>query len=267
MFDESRLQFAVRGALIRTTVPPIDLAEIRRRRSVKREERHAGRRRRYAGIAAAAAAVVVASALLAARAPALVQSLEERYRAALIAAGIGSGAPAPMPESMRKAIIQSEVSLSQAQQRANFVIVSPVDLPHDVVRGKILVAPLAVWLKQTKAWSFDGLQVTFSYVRKDGRAFDIIADRYSTLNGPEPRYLYDSDSAGGVSANGRPIIKRYENFVWRNGDQELRAVADSTISAREIESMRIAMHGVLLPTVDSQKIGATAGRVVFYSMP
>lgn len=265
MFNEGRMQFEVREILMNATVPPIDLVEIRRRMDMQHEQPSAGRL--YARVGVAAAVVVMLGMFLASRSPALMQSLAERYRAALTAAGIGSGVPAPLPDAMRNAISQSQVSLSEAQHRANFTVVAPEGLPHDIVSRKILVAPLAVWLRQTNAWSFDGMQVTFAYARADGRTFDIIADRYSALSGPQPRYMYDSDTFQGLSRNGKPIMKRYENFVWRNGDQELRVVADPTISAREVESIRVAMHGVPLPTVDSRQVKLVRDRIVFYSMP
>jgi hypothetical protein len=264
MFNEAHMLAAVRGALTNAAVPPIDLVEIRRRISMRRE--HPAARRLLTRIAAAAAVVVVAGLLLVVRSPALMQNLEERYHAALIAAGIGV-IPMPIPDVMREAIHQTQVSLSEAQGRANFAVVAPQGLPRDIARRRILVAPLAVWTKQKNAWNFDGIQVSFVYARADGRTFDLIADRYSPLNGPVHRYIYDADTFEGLSPNGKPIIKRYETFVWRNGDQELRVVADRMISTREVERIREAMHGVALLTVDSRQAKPISDRIVFYSVP
>jgi hypothetical protein len=263
MFDDSRLHAEVRSELLSVTVPRIDLVEIRRRMNAQ-GERPSGTSS-VLRIAAAAAVVVILGLFAVERSPALVQSLEDRYHAMLVAVGIEHGVPMPIPDSLVDSIHQSLVALTEARRRANFTVIAPAGLPHDVVGRHIFIAPLAVWTKQTDAWSFDGVQVSFVYVRKDGRSFDIIADRYSPFNGPTPRYMYVVD---GVSANGRPIVKeRDENFVWRNGDQELRTHASSTLSAREIGQILAAMHGVLLPRANGTRPIQASDRVVFYSTP
>jgi hypothetical protein len=116
-----------------------------------------------------------------------------------------------------------------------------------------------VWSAKTHAWSTQGLQVTFTYVRADGRTFDIIADRYSALTQPAPRYIHDADD---IPRDGRPNLRnRRENFVWRNGDQALHVVASASISAPEINSVRKAMRGVALPRYDGPSRKPNENRV------
>lgn len=238
-------------------VPPVDLAAIRRRMSARRG-RPSGRFM-IARVAVASAAVIVAGLFLTPASPALMQSIEERYVAALHAAGIGPRIPTALPQDVRSVTNPSPVSLATAKQRANFVLVPPIGLPHDIVNRQIFAAPLAVWSKQANAWSTDGVQVTFAYVRRDGRTFDIIADRYSPLSLPAPRYIYDADDA---PRDGKPDQRgRGENFVWRNGDQVVHVVASAAISAREIAQIRAAMHGIPLPRYEGRSRLPAGNRV------
>jgi hypothetical protein len=68
-----------------------------------------------------------------------------------------------------------------------------------------------------------------------------MADDYDPRTGLPPKYIFNADEIG---PDGLP--KRYRNFAWRNGNQEMSIVADATISAAEIEAMRVAMHGIPL---------------------
>ena len=243
MFDDARAHREVRSSLMNAAVPPIDLVAIRRRMNARLER--APGRTRQARFAVASAAVIIAGLLLTAAAPALVQSIEERYVAALHAVGIGPRIPQALPQAMRMVSRPSEVSLATAKRRANFTLVPPTGLPHDLVNRKIFAAPLAVWSKESNAWNADGVQVTFSYVRADGRTFNAIADRYSAASLPAPRYVYDADD---VPRDGKPTLaNRRENFVWRNGDQALHVVTSAGINASEIDRIRKTMNGVPLP--------------------
>ncbi len=247
MFDDARARTEIRSSLMKAAIPPIDLSAIRRRMHARREYPSGSRLR--ARIAVASAAVIVAGLFLTARSPALMQSIEERYVAALHAAGIGPRIPKALPEAMR-VINPVQASLAEAKQRANFTVVAPIGLPADIVSRKVLTAPLAVWSRQTNAWTTDGLQVTFAYVRAGGRTFQIVADRYSALSLPAARYIYDADD---VPRDGKPNPRnRKENFVWRNGDQVLHVVTSAAISAREIDLIRTAMHGIPLPRHDGR---------------
>jgi hypothetical protein len=213
----------------------------------------------------ASAAAIIAGLFLTTASPALVQSIEERYVAALHAAGIGPRIQTALPRDVRRVINPSEVSLATAKQRANFVLVPPIGLPHDIVSRRIFAAPLAVWSKQANAWSTEGLQVTFAYVRRDGRAFDIIADRYSALSVPAPRYIYDVDD---VPPNDKPNRRdRRENYVWRNGDQAVHAVTSAAISAQEIDQIRAAMHGIPVPRYDGHSRKAVGQRIERFVIP
>ncbi|HEV2740258.1 MAG TPA: hypothetical protein VGU66_16880 [Candidatus Elarobacter sp.] len=244
-------------------VPPVDLAAIRRRMNAL-SERPFGRPVR-ARLALASAAAIIAGLFLTTASPALMQSVEERYAAALHAAGIGPRIPTALPQDVRSVINPSQVSLATAKQRANFVLVPPIGLPHDIANRRIFTAPLAVWSKQENAWSADGVQVTFGYVRRDGRAFDIIADRYSALSLPAPRYIYNVDD---VPRTGKPNLRdRGENFVWRNGDQMVHMVASAAISAGEIDRIRAAMHGIPLPRYDGHSRKPVENRVERFAIP
>jgi len=263
MFDDARAHAEIRSTLMNAAVPPIDLAAIRRRMSA-RSERSSGRPM-SARIAVASAAVMIAGLSFTPAAPALMQSIEERYLAALHGAGIGPRVPTALPQDVRSATNPSQVSLATAKQRANFVLVPPIGLPHDIVNRRIFAAPLAVWSKQENAWSTDGVQVTFAYVRRDGRAFDIIADRYSAPSLPAPRYIYDADDAprdGKLDRRGRG-----ENFVWRNGDQVLHVVASTAITADEIAQIRAAMHGIPLPRYEGRSHRPVGNRVERFTIP
>lgn len=263
MFDDARAHAEIRSSLMNAAVPPIDLHAIRRRMHAQRE-RPAGRLLRVR-LVVASAAVIVAGLFLTARSPALVQSIEERYAAALHAAGIGPSIPKPLPEGIRSVIKPSQVSLAEAKQRANFTVVPPAGLPPDIVSRKILAAPLAVWSRQRNAWSADGVQVTFTYIRSGGRTFNIVAARYAAPSVPAPRYIYDADD---VPRDGKPnLTNRKENFVWRNGDQALHVVTSAAISAREIDHIRTEMHGVPLPRHDGRSSRPIDNRVERFVIP
>ena len=261
MFDDARAHAEVRTSLMNADVPPIDLIAIRRRMNARREVPRARLRGR---VAAAVAATIVAGLFVTARSPALVQSLRDQYVAALHAAGIGPSIPKPVPASIRNPV-PARVSLAQAKQRANFGIVSPAGLPHDIASSTIFASPLAVWSKQSNAWDTGGVQVTFAYARADGRTFDLIASRYSALALPASRYVYDADD---VPAGGKPDRRnRREQFVWRNGDQTLRAVTSPALSAREIDDIRTAMHGTPLPRFDGTARKRAGERVERFVIP
>ncbi|MDQ6925176.1 MAG: hypothetical protein M3154_02955 [Candidatus Eremiobacteraeota bacterium] len=244
-------------------VPPVDLVTIRRRMNARRELPQ-GRRIR-GRVAIALAAAIVAGLFLTARSPALVQSVRERYVAALHAAGIGPRIPKPVPAAIRSVAAPVRVSLAKAQQQAGFTVVPPTGVPRDVVSRTVFTSPLAVWSKQQNAWNSEGVQVTFAYVRDHGRIFDIVASRYSALSVPAARYVYDADD---VPSDGKPNRRnRNEQFVWRNGDQTLRAVTSGAISAREIDRIRTAMRGVPLPRYDGPSRKPAGNRVERFVIP
>lgn len=263
MFDDARARAQVESTLMNATVPPIDLDAIRRRMSARNTARP-GRLLRTR-IAVASAAAVVAGAFLTATSPALVQTVRERYVAALHAAGIGPAIQKPLPEAIRSVSAPSRVSLARARRQANFTVVPPLALPSDVVSSTIFTSPLAVWSKQRNAWSVDGVAVTFAYVRADGRTFDVVATRYSALSLPVSRYIYDADD---VPSGGKPSqANRKEQFAWRNGDQTLRAVTSPAIGASEIDRIRAAMHGIPLPRNEGPSRTRAGARVERFAIP
>jgi hypothetical protein len=263
MLDDARTKAEVRSTLMNATVPPIDLAAIRRRMSA-RSKAPRGHRLRWRA-AAACAAAIVAGLFLTARSPALVQTVRDHYVAALHAAGIGPSIPKPVPEAIRSIAAPVRVSLEKAKQQANFAVVSPAGLPGDVVSRTIFSSPLAVWSKEKNAWSADGVQVTFAYARANGRTFDLIASRYSALGLPASRYVYDADD---VPTGGKPNrTNRGEQFVWRNGNQTLHTVTSAALSAREIDRIRTAMRGIPLPRYDGPARKQAGDRVERFVIP
>lgn len=260
MLPDVRLQNGVRHALLQQPVPPPNIAEIMRRnddRAKRSLTLSPGKR-----AATAAAAIFIAGAFLTARSPALVQNVQQRYREALVAMGIR---PMPSPPRALLGEIKPEmVTLAQAQKRANFHVVAPAGLPSDVVARKIMISPLAV-ANERGDWHFTGSQITFEYRRASGATIVLVADRYSPLDVPYPRYIYRQD---GVTASGMPIVRdRYEDFVWRNGDQVLRAQTSDGLTVREIAAIRSAMRGVALPRDDGKRRVHTRGRMKLFVHP
>ncbi|MBC5829052.1 MAG: hypothetical protein GIW98_02535 [Candidatus Eremiobacteraeota bacterium] len=50
-----------------------------------------------------------------------------------------------------------------------------------------------------------------------------------------------------AAPNGHPLLERHEHFAWRNGNQVMSVSEGEGISATEIEAIRVAMHGDVLP--------------------
>jgi hypothetical protein len=86
--------------------------------------------------------------------------------------------------------------------------------------------------------------VSFSYRRADGRGFLLIADRYDPQGERPSKYMFE---AMAPAPDGRPVLVKHERFAWRNGNQIMTAVEGHDISAREIDAIRVAMHGTAVP--------------------
>jgi hypothetical protein len=241
MFADARIKSALETLIDDIAAPPAPLAEIQRLISLPHPR--VSRRPRYTRVAMAfAAAIVLAIVALPAISPALVQTIEARYRAALQA--LGGTAPPPAPKSLVSSLTSQRATLETAQSRVSFTIVPPAGLPAGIESAKILTTPTGVYSKATHSWRVGSPAVTFSYHRSGGRSFILMADRFDPKNGPPPKYLFE---ALDPTPDGRPVIVKHENFAWRNGDQIMTAVEGEGVSAAEIETIRGAMHGIALP--------------------
>ncbi|MEO6835635.1 MAG: hypothetical protein ABI231_06990, partial [Candidatus Tumulicola sp.] len=166
---------------------------------------------------------------------------EERYRTALQALG-GIAAPAA-PASLKSSLKSQTVTLATAQSRVRFTIVPPAGLPKDVVSEKIVTTPTGVFSKATHAWRVGSPALTFTYRRAGGNTFVLLADRYDPQDGLPPKYMFE---ALDPAPDGRPVLVKHEHFAWRNGSQVMSVNAGEGLSAAEIGSIRLAMHGVAL---------------------
>lgn len=187
---------------------------------------------------AAAAAVTIAVLVLPQVSPALVQSLEMRYREALSALG-GNAPPAP-PQWIRDrlTVSESDATLASAQSRVQFTLTAPSGLPKDVVSSSIETAPVGIYSRERKSWQVGGAEVRFIYRRADGKSFMLLASQYDPALLPS-RYLFEAKDP---DASGKPVLIKHERFAWRNGDQLLTAQTGGA-SATEIAAIRAAMHG------------------------
>ncbi len=166
-----------------------------------------------------------------------------------------------------------QVSFAQARLQADFALVAPAGLPPDIAGLRIFSAPLAVWSQAKQAWSIGGRQITFRYTRRNGKSFDLTADRFSPRSGPVPRFMYEADvpnARHGEHPDVQQLLDRivahpYEHFVWRNGSQELAATVSDALSADEIVRIRTAMNGIELPSYSGKRPGAE--RTVRYRLP
>jgi len=232
MFADTRISPAVEAMLRGIDVPPVPLEAILRRaaqpETVSRSlPRH---------LVAAAAVTVLLAAAVPAISPAFVQSIEARLQSLL---------PRHPPPHSITAVMQTHTgSLAMAQSRVHFTIVPPAGLPKDVTSATISTTPTAVYSKETRSWRVGPSDVQFTYRRSDGRSFFLIADRFDPKYCPPAKYIFDAD---GTAPDGHRITVKRKNFAWRNGDQVMGTNENEDISAREIESIRTAMHGIALP--------------------
>lgn len=232
--DKTVLRAELGAILNGIAVPPPSLAAIRRK--MNGEQRSRRFHLRPLSFAAAAAALVVICAPLTSRS--VVLSLEARIAQLLH----WTPPPAP-PKTLLAGMNSSEVTPAQAQSRVTFTVQPPSGLPAGVMPAGVVVVPRATYSYEKKAWARDANALQFSYMRSDGRRFELIASAYDPAAPKPGKYIFNADLR---DANGLP--RRYERFVWRNGNQEMSAV-DEGISASEIAAIRTAMHGEPIATV------------------
>jgi hypothetical protein len=258
MFTDASIGAAAESMLASINVPPIAMSEILRR--AKASPRGVYAWPAFARPAIAAAAVVALGLVaLPSVAPAVVQSVEAQYRAALQALG-GIAPPSPPHEFVAKLTPQT-VTLAQAQSSVRFTIVQPAGLPSDVVSSSIHTAPMGFYAKASHAWRVGAARVTFAYHRTDGREFVLIAAPYDPKD-PPARYFFEAKDQ---ARDGRPVLVKHELFAWRNGSQVLTAIEGSDISATEIAAIQLAMHGT--PVARRALHGSASGPLFYRAIP
>lgn len=238
MLTDAQLETGIAAMLAGIDAPPASVTAIRRYMLLQQQSA-SGRRRRIQFPALAAAAAAVALILLPVLAPAIVQSLEARYRAALQALG-GIAPPSP-PKAVLSTLKSQPETLASAQKRVSFTIFPPVGLPRDIVSTTIRTVSTGTYTPATHSWKTGPMEVQFFYRRSGGREFVLIADPYDP-NGEKPsKYIFDAD---GRDAKGRPVLIKHENFAWHNGDQLMTVTAGPDLTAAEIRNIKSAMHGL-----------------------
>lgn len=238
---DSRIEAGVHALLQGIEAPDVPLTQIAAKMSHQRSITAARRNTRRFALAASIAAALLVS-LLPLISPALVQSMDARYRAALQA--LGGIAPPPAPKSVTAKLKPLNATLAGAQSRVSFTIVPPAGLPKGVVSSKMVTTPTGVLSKRRHSWSIGPTEVTFWYRRADGRQFALFAAPYDPHGEQPGTYMFE---ARGVGAGGRPILVKHRQFAWRNGDQEMRATEGAELSSQEIFAIENAMHGVPVP--------------------
>jgi hypothetical protein len=230
MFSETRIAEAFETYMTGIDVPPVPIAEIRRR--IQRRARR-GRPRLYLmGALAATVALVVALPRVA---PGFAQTIEQQIEAVL-----RWTPPPPAPAAVESAMRSHTGDLGAAQSRVDFTIVPPEGLPKDVVSERVATTPTGVYSKITRSWSVGSPCVWFVYRRAGGGSFMLLADRFDPREGPPAKYVFEDLG----ERNGHELLVRHENIAWRNGQQITSAVAGEGISAAEIASIRSAMRGI-----------------------
>lgn len=239
MSTDVQIKSQLQDLLQSVEAPPVPLANIHERMAQLRFPEKP-REHRFAVAAAVAAAAVISIVPLVS--PAVMQSIEARYRAAVQA--LGGIAPPPPPAGLLAKLHSQGGTLAQAQSRVAFTIVPPAGLPKDVVSTNIVTTPTGTLNARTNSWSVGPMEVTFSCRRADGREFTIVADRYDPRARPLGKYAFEVPDP---APDRKIVLIKHERFAWRNGDQLMHAVTGAGVSAREILAIQTAMHGVPVP--------------------
>lgn len=246
MLPDTRIKANVEAIVRSVEAPSVPWPDIQRR--IQQPQANERRAPIYARFAMAAAVVVIAIFLASpSRSLALIQNIEARYRAALQA--LGGYAPPPAPASFVSSLSPEGATLTTAQSRVSFTIVSPAGLPKGIISKKIETTPKGIYSRETRSWRVGSQIVTFAYRRAGGRVFVLIADRFDPRTGLPAKYLFE---ARNPAPDGRPVIVRRENFAWRNGSQIMSVAEGDGISASEIRAIRVAMHGTALSLPESR---------------
>lgn len=220
----------VRSVLERENVPPINVNAILSR--VPRAHRNGAQV--YLRSALAAASVLVLAVLL------TPQSFAGAVKAIRLVFS-------PLPKAMVRALqadLKRVRSPREAQALVRFHMTPPLGLPPDAHLAGITAGPSGAWRAQTKRWELGPTYAMFTYKRNDGRIFRLQAERYDPAE-RQNAYIWDADTG-----------RRFDRFTWRNGDQQMSAVADG-ISDSEILRIERAMNGA--PIAGIKKRGPHGG--------
>lgn len=239
MFSDKRIREKFNNLVDAIQVPPHRYEDIVRR--AQSEPPRAKRPRFIRPVLAAAACIAVGMLMFPTASSAFVQSLQAINRAALVA--LGGIAPPPAPKSFVSALEPHTMTLAQAQARATFTIVPPEGLPADTQTTKIEVGPTGVYDARTHRWKRGTAEIVFAVHRPGGRVFYALAQRFDARS-EMPKFVFDADSP---LVHGRPALKKYENFAWRNGDQQMSIVEGHGVTAAEILAIERAMRGIPVP--------------------
>jgi len=236
MQTEERIRAAAHMMMDSIPVPPVPLDAIGRRIQRRRTapKTHARNRRPMAAAAAALALIALPAVAYS------IASYEARSRAAL--QQHGGWAPPPPPAGFIARLHAQTVTLAQARSLVNFTLTAPSGLPAGAVLSRVDISPVGLYDRTSHSWRVGPYEATLRYNRSGGRFFHAMLSRYDPSDTPG-RYMFQDN---GPDAHGNPVLVRYENFAWRNGDQLTEITADSMIDANEIRAIARAMHGTML---------------------
>jgi hypothetical protein len=231
MYGDDRISKGLHCMVRDIEVPPVSLATIRYRMGRPARE-PITRTSFYVTVAAATA---IALAVLPIVAPAFVQRLESR-----IVETVLRWSPPPPPSASLVAALRSQTgTLAKAQSIVKFTIVAPVGLPKDVTSETIATMPGADYSLSTRAWSVGTANVWFTYRRRRGASFQLMAAAFDPHGGPPSKYIVEE----GDERNGRHVYIVHDKFAWRNGDQVMTAITGDGITKSEINAIRSSMRG------------------------
>ena len=236
MQTEERIRAAAHIMMGSILVPPVSHDAIERRIQQRRSETKTNARNRRPIAAAAAALALVALPAVAYS----IASFEARSRAAL--QQHGGWAPPPPPPGFVAKLHTQTVTLARAQSLVKFTLVAPSGVPADAVLSSVDISHVGLYDRSAHIWRVGPTEATLRYRRSGGRFFLAMLSHYDPLELPG-RYLFQDN---GPDAHGNPILVRYQNFAWRNGDQLTEITADGMLNANEIRAIARAMHGTIL---------------------
>lgn len=230
------LRREVRAALERESVPSIDVHAI-----LSRPLRHKYSPPVYVRIVLAAAAGLVLAVLF----------TPQTFADAVKAMRLPFFFPPKAIVRTLRVDVKKVRSPQEAQALVRFQLTSPSGLPQDARIAAITAGPSGAWRAQTKRWVIGPTYVMFTYRRNDGHVFRLQAERYDPAE-RQNAYVWDADTG-----------QRFDRLAWRNGDQQMSAVADG-ISDMEILRIERAMNGT---PIDEVKTRGPHGGPKFFVIP
>lgn len=232
MLPEYELREGVHAVIDAIDVPPAPIGAILERGVAVRNPRPFARGLAIGIAACLALAIIVAPSISWSYA----QSIASR-----VAAILHWTPPPSAPRALLSTMHVHDVSFARARAMVAFHLVAPVGLPRDARLSSILVIPTAHYSAKTKTWNRSANAVVFNYARRSGRTLHLMASAYSPMHAAS-KYMFVQV---GAKPDGMPILRRFEQFAWRNGDQAITTMDDG-ISAGEIARIRDAMRGTAL---------------------